>query len=49
MSAALLSIVCIGIVLPLTIATVSFATLKRFDAIATRRSRHTGARQVDNV
>jgi hypothetical protein len=49
MSAALLATVCIDILLPLTIATLSLVTLKRFDAIAVRKSRQSGVRGSDNV
>jgi hypothetical protein len=49
MSAALLATVCMGILLPLTIAMLSLVTLKRFDAIAARKSKQNGARRSDNV
>jgi hypothetical protein len=48
-SAALLSTLWVGVVLPLTVAALSLMTLKRFDAIATRKSRRIGARQSDDV
>jgi hypothetical protein len=49
MSAALLSTLCIDIVLPLTIATLSLLTLKRFDAIAARKSPRKDVRRFENV